>query len=51
MGTMIQRYKLTEEHYRGTVLHSDYAGARKTFADHKVDVKGNNNLLELTQPR
>jgi len=50
MGTMIQRYKLTEEHYRGTLLYGDYAGARKTFADHKVDVKGNNDLLVLTQP-
>jgi 5-methyltetrahydrofolate--homocysteine methyltransferase len=50
MGTMIQRYKLTEEHYRGTVLHGDYTGARKTFADHKIDVKGNNDLLVLTQP-
>ena len=50
MGTMIQRYKLTEEHYRGTVLYGDYSGARKTFADHPVDVKGNNDLLLLTQP-
>ncbi len=24
MGTMIQRYKLTEEHYRGTVLYGEY---------------------------
>ena len=50
MGTMIQRYKLSEEHYRGTVLHGDYAGVRRTFADHKIDVKGNNDLLVLTQP-
>jgi 5-methyltetrahydrofolate--homocysteine methyltransferase len=50
MGTMIQRYKLTEEHYRGTVLYGDYTGARKIFADHTVDVKGNNDLLLLTQP-
>jgi 5-methyltetrahydrofolate--homocysteine methyltransferase len=50
MGTMIQRYKLTEEHYRGTVVHGDYRGERKTFADHPVDVKGNNDLLVLTQP-
>ncbi len=50
MGTMIQRYKLTEEHYRGTVLHGNYPGVRKTFADHPVDVKGNNDLLVLTQP-
>ncbi len=50
MGTMIQRYKLTEEHYRGTVLYGDYQGSRKTFAEHKIDVKGNNDLLVLTQP-
>ncbi len=50
MGTMIQRYKLTEEHYRGTVLYGDYTGERKTFAGHPVDVKGNNDLLLLTQP-
>jgi len=50
MGTMIQRYKLTEAHYRGTELFGDYSGARKTFADHPVDVKGNNDLLLLTQP-
>ena len=50
MGTMIQRYKLTEEHYRGTLLYGDYKGARRTFAEHKVDVKGNNDLLVLTQP-
>ena len=50
MGTMIQQYKLTEDHYRGTALYGDYQGPRKTFADHKVDVKGNNDLLVLTQP-
>ena len=50
MGTMIQRYRLTEEHYRGTLLYGEYSGARRTFADHPVDVKGNNDLLLLTQP-
>ncbi|MCX7193173.1 MAG: methionine synthase [Proteobacteria bacterium] len=50
MGTMIQRHKLTEAHYRGTELFGDYAGVRKTFADHPIDVKGNNDLLLLTQP-
>jgi 5-methyltetrahydrofolate--homocysteine methyltransferase len=39
MGTMIQDYKL-EEH--------DYRGAR--FVDWASDVKGNNDLLVLTQP-
>ncbi|MBI5626603.1 MAG: homocysteine S-methyltransferase family protein, partial [Nitrosomonadales bacterium] len=50
MGTMIQRYKLTEAHYRGVELHGNYSGVRKTFAGHKIDVKGNNDLLLLTQP-
>ena len=40
MGTMIQRHKLQEEDYRG-----------KRFADWKRDVKGNNDLLVLTQPK
>ena len=39
MGTMIQDYGLTEE---------DYCGRR--FADHPIDVKGNNDLLNLCQP-
>ena len=40
MGTMIQRYKLGEAEYRGT-----------RFADHHSDLKGNNDLLALTQPQ
>ncbi len=39
MGTMIQRYKLEEEDYRGT-----------RFADWPHDLKGNNDLLSLTKP-
>ncbi|SEK89754.1 5-methyltetrahydrofolate--homocysteine methyltransferase [Chitinophaga rupis] len=39
MGTMIQRYKLEESDYRG-----------ERFKDHHSDVKGNNDLLNLTQP-
>ncbi len=39
MGTMIQRHKLTEEDYRG-----------ERFKDWPRDVKGNNDLLVLTQP-
>src|SRR5574343_98190 len=39
MGTMIQRYKLTEADFRGT-----------RFADHGKDLKGNNDLLQLTRP-
>ena len=40
MGTMIQRYKLTEADYRG-----------KRFADWPYDIKGNNDLLSVTQPK
>ncbi|MGV3595113.1 MAG: homocysteine S-methyltransferase family protein [Sediminibacterium sp.] len=39
MGTMIQRHKLTEADYRG-----------EGFKDWHCDVKGNNDLLCITQP-
>ena len=39
MGTMIQKHKLEEADYRG-----------ERFADWHRDVKGNNDLLVLTQP-
>ncbi|MDD5578682.1 MAG: methionine synthase [Methylobacter sp.] len=39
MGTMIQGYKLDEKDYRG-----------ERFAAWDVDLKGNNDLLSLTQP-
>ncbi|HEY4336218.1 MAG TPA: homocysteine S-methyltransferase family protein, partial [Puia sp.] len=39
MGTMIQRHKLEEEDYRG-----------ERFKDWASDLKGNNDLLSLTQP-
>ncbi len=39
MGTMIQRHRLSEEDYRGT-----------RFKDFPHDLKGNNDLLVLTQP-
>jgi 5-methyltetrahydrofolate--homocysteine methyltransferase len=39
MGTMIQDYKFEEEDYRG-----------ERFADWRCDVKGNNDLLVLSQP-
>ena len=47
MGTMIQQYKLTEADYRGARF-ADFkapAGQRELF------VKGNNELLSLTQPQ
>jgi len=40
MGTMIQQYKLEEKDYRG-----------ERFKDWHKDVKGNNDLLSLTQPQ
>ena len=39
MGTMIQRYKLEEKDFRG-----------ERFRDWPKDVKGNNDLLSITQP-
>lgn len=40
MGTMLQSYQLSE---------ADFCGDR--FVDHPCDVKGNNDLLSLTQPK
>lgn len=40
MGTMIQQHKLQEQDYRG-----------ERFADWEHDLKGNNDLLVLTQPQ
>ena len=40
MGTMIQSYKLSEADYRG-----------ERFADWPSDLKGNNDLLSITQPQ
>lgn len=40
MGTMIQRYKPTEEDYRG-----------ERFKDYPYPVKGNNDLLSITNPK
>jgi len=40
MGTMIQRYGLTEEDYRG-----------ERFKDYPRELKGNNDLLSITQPQ
>ena len=39
MGTMIQRYDLSEADFRG-----------ERFRDHPQDLKGNNDLLSLTRP-
>ena len=40
MGTMIQRYGLSEEQYRG-----------ERFRDHPKDLRGNNDLLSITRPQ
>ena len=40
MGTMIQRYKLGEKEYRG-----------ERFKDWHTDIKGNSDLLSITQPQ
>lgn len=39
MGTMIQQYKLSEEDFRG-----------ERYKDHSSELKGNNDLLSITQP-
>ena len=39
MGTMIQSYRLAEEDYRG-----------ERFSDHPVELKNNNEVLNLTRP-
>ncbi|MDQ3892657.1 MAG: homocysteine S-methyltransferase family protein, partial [Actinomycetota bacterium] len=40
MGTMIQEYGLSEEDYRG-----------ERFVEHPGELKGNNDLLSITQPQ
>ena len=40
MGTMLQRYKFTEEDFRG-----------ERFKDWPIPLQGNNDLLSLTQPQ
>lgn len=40
MGTMLQRYNFSEEDYRGS-----------RFKDYPTSLKGNNDLLSLTQPK
>ena len=40
MGTMLQQYKFTEEDFRG-----------ERFKDYHIPLKGNNDLLSITQPK
>ena len=39
MGTMVQRYKLSEDNFRG-----------EKFKNHSCDLKGNNDLLSISKP-
>src|ERR1700740_3290351 len=39
MGTLIQRYQLSEDDFRG-----------ERFKNHPVDLKGNNDLLNISRP-
>ena len=39
MGTMVQRYKVSEQDFRG-----------ERFKSHTIDLKGNNDILVLTKP-
>ena len=39
MGTMIQKHRLTEDDFRGSI-----------FTDFQYDLKGNNDLLSITKP-
>jgi 5-methyltetrahydrofolate--homocysteine methyltransferase len=47
MGTMIQQYKLTEADYRGV----RFADFKASIGKRELFVKGNNELLTLTQPQ
>jgi 5-methyltetrahydrofolate--homocysteine methyltransferase len=49
MGTMIQRFKLSEAQYRGDG-HAGPSGSGERFKAFHRDVKGNNELLSLTRP-
>ncbi|MBD0832893.1 homocysteine S-methyltransferase family protein [Aestuariibaculum sediminum] len=40
MGTMLQRYKFTEDDFRG-----------ERFKDYQIPLQGNNDLLSITQPK
>ena len=39
MGTMVQSYQLSEDDFR-----------KDHFEDHPIDLKGNNDILVITQP-
>lgn len=53
MGTMIQQYKLTEADYRGTQDNGTpgrFTDFKAPAGERELFVKGNNELLTLTQP-
>jgi len=49
MGTMIQRFRLGEDQYRGQG-YAGLDGAGDRFREFPRDLKGNNELLSLTRP-
>jgi 5-methyltetrahydrofolate--homocysteine methyltransferase len=49
MGTMIQRFRLSEDDFRGTSKASP-EGGRERLKDHPKDLKNNSDLLVLTRP-
>jgi 5-methyltetrahydrofolate--homocysteine methyltransferase len=54
MGTMIQQYKLTEADYRGNKLNGEkgrFSDFKAPTGERELFVKGNNELLTLTQPQ
>ena len=54
MGTMIQQYKLTEADYRGAKPNGEvgrFADFAAPAGQRQLFVKGNNELLSLTQPQ
>jgi 5-methyltetrahydrofolate--homocysteine methyltransferase len=51
MGTMLQQYRLDESGYRGERFRDGHdAGHGHGHAGHACDLKGNNDLLSITQP-
>ena len=49
MGTMTQRFMLTEDDYRGNTPAAP-PGVRGRFKDHAKDLKNNGDVLSLTRP-
>ncbi|AFC86283.1 homocysteine S-methyltransferase family protein [Frateuria aurantia] len=50
MGTMLQGHQLDEDGYRGERFSAGHDSCGGPGHDHACDLKGNNDLLSLTQP-